>query len=56
MTDTRRPARYQPIYVNGVPVWECGGCGDQRPVDTPHEQLTDHEQSCGQWLRSEERP
>ena len=45
---SRRPARFRSIYVNGVPVWECNRCGTRRLPATRHEDLADHEQTCGQ--------
>lgn len=45
---SRRRARYRSIYVNGIPVWECGRCGDRQPANTPHTTLAEHEESCGQ--------
>ncbi|MFD7705625.1 YgiT-type zinc finger protein [Streptomyces sp. NPDC059786] len=47
MTACRR-ARYRSIYVNGIPVWECGRCGDRQPAATPHATLARHENECGQ--------
>lgn len=45
---TTRRARYRSIYVNGVPLWECGRCGDRKLANTPHATLTKHEDMCGQ--------
>ena len=50
----RRPARYRSIYSNGIPLWMCGRCGDQRLANTPEQQLADHEASCGQPRRDQE--
>lgn len=48
----RRRARYRSIYVNGIPVWECGRCGHRVPSSTPHATLTAHETQCGQTEKS----
>ncbi|MFC9891516.1 hypothetical protein [Streptomyces pilosus] len=45
---SRRRARFRSIYVNGVPVWECGRCGTRRHPSTRHEDLAAHERTCGQ--------
>lgn len=45
---TRRLARFRSVYVNGVPVWECGRCGTRRHPATRHEDLAAHERACGQ--------
>ncbi|WP_159107491.1 hypothetical protein [Streptomyces rubrogriseus] len=47
-TRPRRRARYRSIYVNGIPLWECGRCGDRQPPSTPHHTLAEHEDTCGQ--------
>lgn len=44
----RRRARYRSIYVNGIPVWECGRCGRREPTGTPHATLAAHEAECDQ--------
>jgi hypothetical protein len=44
----RRRARYRSIYVNGIPVWECGRCGRREPASTPEADLAAHEAECGQ--------
>ncbi len=45
---SRRRARYRSIYVNSIPVWECGRCGRREPASAPHATLTAHEDACGQ--------
>lgn len=51
----RRRARYRSIYVNGIPCWECGRCGDRQPTGTPHAQLAAHEAACGQPAKEAQR-